>query len=363
MRNAYIALVLLVAGIAVLYGGTAFLAAPSVRLGNYLERIQWEQGKSAYTILKDGLPFEVASIHKEVFELAPRNNLILFGASNTRDAIWPEAYTPPPGWKFHNLGISGANITSMRLVLNFMNEVTGHPPDKNDIVVVNLWYANLVNRRLNDDYLKGQIEMFGQYYVDPSLHVHGRPSQWERELAMTNYRIHGAIAWPFGWPELEPGLDPGSLRRAVRLLVHGRIVPDVEPPQRGTPEAADAYRKYYGGLMAGTPIPGSTTKELELLLRDLNRQTNVVVVNLYAATWHDVLRPQQDYEAWLSSELVPMLKREKIPLLDFQHAIPDKEYIDGAHLDKAGRIRYTRLFSEALMRVVPTLGAASAKLQ
>src|SRR5262249_53573609 len=117
MRNAYIALVLLVAGIAVLYGGIALLAAPSVRFGNYLERLQWEQGKSAYTVLKDDLPFEVASIHKEVFELAPRNNLILLGASNTRDAIWPEVLTTPPGWKYHNLGISGATISSLRLLL------------------------------------------------------------------------------------------------------------------------------------------------------------------------------------------------------------------------------------------------------
>src|SRR5262249_50711493 len=155
-----------------------------VRFGNYLERLQWEQGKSPYTVLKDDLPFEVASIHKEVFELAPRNNLILLGASNTRDAIWPEVLTTPPGWKYHNLGISGATISSLRLLLNFMNEATDHPPDKTDVVVVNLWYVMLSNRQLNDDYLKSDLEMFGQYQVDPSLHVQGRPSQWKRGLAL-----------------------------------------------------------------------------------------------------------------------------------------------------------------------------------
>ena len=354
MKNAYISLLALVFGIAAIYGGMALLAAPSVRLGNYLERRQWEQGKGAYSTLKDDLPFEVASIHKEVFELAPRNNLILVGASNTRDAIWPDTFTPPSGWHYHNIGISAATVTSMRLLVNFLNDVAGHPPNKTDVVVVNLWYANLWNRPLKDDYLKSDLEMFGQYRVDSSLQVHGRPQHWRRELALTNYRMHGALAWPFGWPQLEPGLDFPSLRRALGLLTEGRVIPAAaKPPRRGTAEAAEAYREFYGRLMQGTSIPGSTTDELKDLLRSLNAQTNVVVVNLYAASWHDALPWQRDYQAWLKSDLEPILNRENIPFIDFQNAIPDREFIDGAHLDKEGRIRYTHLFSESIARVLP----------
>ena len=291
MKAAYIALLAVGFGIAAICGAAAIAAAPSVHLGNYLERLQWERGESGYQMLKNDLPFEVATVHKEVFELAPRNNLILLGSSNTRDAIWPQALTLPDGWNYHNLGISGANVTSLRLLLNFLNDVTGHPPNKTDVVVVNLWYVSLQNRPLYSDYLKSDLEMFGHYKVEPITPCTGASLKMGTRVGHDQLPHSRGQAWPFGWPHVEPGLNSHSLRHALELLTRGHIVPDEKPPKVGTPEAADAYRKFYGKLMERTRIPGSTTDELMKLLRDLKRQTNVVVINLYSASWHEPSGP------------------------------------------------------------------------
>lgn len=310
------------------------------------------RGNAFYTPVKNGLPWEINVVYNEVNNFAERNNLVLLGSSTTREGVMPENLKLKEGWKLMNMSISADSSDSFQLMLNYLNKYANHKLNKTDVVIVHIWYANFIDRKLKDDYLKKILEMFGLFSVNNGLEINGPMSYLQKEWKLINYKIRLAFSkallgiWP---SEIEfdlPTLGKASSRLSG-LFNNGAKVKVVSKKEK-----LQEYCDYWTTYMQTTQIPGRTTDIFKQMLIRLKSQTNIVVVNLYVPSWHKTYQKEKMYEMWLNHDLRPFLKDKGIIYLDFADTIPDSEYGDSAHLFIKGRERYTELFSERIAGIL-----------
>ena len=133
-------------------------------------------GNTTYSPILNGLPNEMNVVYNYVPNLSPENNLILIGASTTREGILPDKLNLPGTWTVHNFGIGADTIFSYQVMVNYINNYSNHRPDKGDVVVVHIFYATFIEQPHSEDYLSQIIEKTGSYTVDDSGTISGKMS-------------------------------------------------------------------------------------------------------------------------------------------------------------------------------------------
>lgn len=338
--------------VSLVYAVFLLMSEESIKLKDDMQYRNFDEGHSFYTPYKNNLPWEINVVFNEVNSLSSSNNLMLIGASTTREGIIPEQLTIPAKWKLINLAIGADTIYSFRLMWNYLNSHAIHKPDKTDIVVIHIFYGTFPIKPPEDDYLRQTIEVLGTYHVDDTLQVQGSISDMRRQWELSNYRIRFAMG-------LSEGSVGKSLVNALRsLAVNGVGLTlgnhnDVSGP---TPADLENYKAFWTAYTRNVTYPGNSTDEFKQLLKDLKSQTHVVVVNLYVPSWQRTYPSEQEYENWTRTDLIPFLNEQGISWIDLSRSIPDSEYGDSNHLFKKGRENYTRQFSAAINPILSNFG-------
>lgn len=322
----------------------------------YKEDIQYKkfnEGNSFYTPNTNNLPIEINVIYNEINSFSSENNLILFGASTTREGILPEQLTIPAKWKLKNMAMGADTIYSFRLMRNYLNSYANHKPDKTDIVVIHIFYGTFPITPPETSLLHRTIEVFGTYQVDDSGEVHGYMSGTRKLWELSNYKIRFAL-----------GIDQDSVGKSLAIILRdfGRksirlIIGDPKEFHNVSPTVEDLakYRAGWTTYTQNVTYPGKSTDDFKELLKELKSQTNVVVLNLYVPSWHRTYPAEQEYENWTRTDLIPFLNEQGISWIDLSKSIPDSEYGDSAHLFKKGRENYTKQFSAAINPILSNI--------
>jgi hypothetical protein len=305
------------------------------------------QGDAFYTPTINGLPWEVNTVYNEVHNLAPENNLILFGASTTREGILPDQIVLPGNWTLHNFALGSETIRSFGIMKNYLNTYAEHKPDKSDVVAVHIFYGTFVELPEYKDYTKQIIEETGMYTVDESGNVNGTDVQPQIFLDLSMYKIQ----------KLFSTLSADSDKTFTKMFFtsqNGSVNESDEGKIKG-------YKKFWSDYTQNAAYPGNSTEEFKKFIHQLNNQTNVVVINMYIPSWQRSSPKEQEYEAWVKNDLKPDLQNESIPYIDFSTSIPDSEYGDSAHLFKSGRERYSDLFMKEISPILVNYSGSSLK--
>ena len=307
-------------------------------------------GKSQFTPMKNGLPWEQNVIFNQIGELSLKKNVILTGGSTTREGVLPD-YILTNNWTLYNFGMSANTVYSDKVMLNYINNYSNHKLDKNDVVIFHIYYAYFVTRSPKSDYTRQVIENSGVYRVDDSGKVTGQMSDVQKRLLLTKYKFN--YFYPKALPVLSQSItnffsrNPDSSKKSLYNFNPKSSGPDEQKLKK--------YEKSWSDFTVSTSYPNKNTAEFEELILQFNNQTNVVVVNLYTPSWMRNYSREQEYEKWLENNLTPLLKTEKIPYFDFSSTIPDSDFADSAHLLIYGREKYTLLFDNEINRYLETL--------
>jgi hypothetical protein len=356
MRYAYTGLLIVLVLSSIALGIANQVAVSAIRRWDKV-RMQWFlDAEEPYEFSRNDLPSTIGVLHYDTYRLAEQKNIILLGSSQVRMGIWPDALVVPDGWHFSNLGMGSDTQSSLRLMVNFLTEAAGHPPNHSDVVVVQIWW--LTPKSVQDDglsrpILKPLIEQFRDYTVDDQLHVHGNPSRLVRELNLIRYRIYVAFAYRMGWPQFEPDFNWPTLVYLMKYISTGQPVFIFRNHHQTLAENQEWIDTMIRKTAQHTTIPGYASDQMLKLITDLSAVTNVVVVNSYEPSYHHQVALEKQYQAWVDSTLKEELARRNIPLIDMRDKMPDNEFLDAGHLTLPGRIRYTKLLMEELTKVLP----------
>lgn len=344
-RNYKLVLVLFFA-VSIVYAAFLVMSENYIKFREDIQYKKFNEGDSFYAPYKNDLPWEINVIYNEINSLSSENNLILIGASTTREGIVPEQLAIPAKWELKNMAIGADTIYSFRLMRNYLNSYANHKPDKTDIVVIHIFYGSFSIISPENDYLHQTIEVLGTYQVDDSAQVHGYMSGMRKLWELSNYKIRFALGLnegPVGKSLVYAVRDFGT--KSIRL-----VIGDPNEFHKSSPTAEDLakYKTFWTAYTRNVTYPGKSTDDFKELLKELKSQTNVVVVNLYVPSWHRTYPSEQEYENWTRTDLIPFLNEQGISWIDLSRSIPDSEYGDSMHLFKRGRENYTKQFSAAI---------------
>ena len=334
----------------------------SDQLSQNLDKKSYEkflQGNAFYTPVIDGLPWEINVVYNEVHKLSPKNNLILIGASTTREGVLPDQINLPNNWTLHNFAIGAYTIYSFKIMKNYLNAYANHKPDKSDVVVVHIFYASFIEQPPEGDYLKKIIEKTGTYHVDYSGNVTGEMIYPHMIWELENYKIYYLFSNIVGVGE-----------ESLRAQVFSSVKPFIQKTDLNNTdmksnnkclnisncdEKLNEYRHFWTTYTRNTTYPGNSTTEFKDLLLQLNNETNVVVVNMYMPSWQRSYPKEQEYERWVESDLISFLNSNDIPWIDYSTSIPDSNFGDSAHLFRQGREQYTELFNNDISKILANI--------
>ncbi len=322
------------------------MAEETVKFKDNLNLKEFNEGYAYYTPYPNGQRWEIGKLFIDVQSLSPEHNLIFLGASTTRMGIIPDQLKIPPKWKLTNMGQGADTIDSIKIMRNYINSYANHKPDKTDLIVIDVFYATFARRPFRDFQWIQVLEGFGPYHVDDSLHVHGAEPKIVTQLKLGSYTMRLALDMYIAPPgESIFTAVTGFIQESLSSIGDKR---EVITPINLTPEKLAEMRAHWISWTGNTTYPGQSTDDFKELLKELKSQTNVAVVNLYIPSWHTAYPVEQEYEKWVDNDLIPFLKHEGIPLMDFSASIPDSQYGDTAHLSKKGRETYTQEYNKAI---------------
>lgn len=355
MRNAYFALLILMAVAASLFFAANRLARYSIQKFDEVYLQLLIDHRSDYCGIEDDLPWMIGVVHRNLLRLPAKRNLFIMGASQAREGFWPPTLEVPNGWNYQNIAMSSDTIKSLCLMSNYLEEVAKHPPNRSDAVVVFInWLTLRSPKDDRGDFLKLAIEQFNQYQVDQDQHIHGKPSWLMHELAIIRYRIYAAVSWPLGWPLQEPNIDIATARLVLRVVMTGKLIP-FRPEITFTNSEAqiEVFKESWAKASTNIVIPSDGSEKMIQFLLEMSEKTNVIVVNQYRPSFCDDFQIRKDYDAWVEATLLPTLKAHNIPYLDFSKSMQDEEFLDGGHLTLPGRIRHGKILMDQLKQVLP----------
>jgi len=314
------------------------------------------RGNEFYTPVINGLPWEINIVYNEIHNLSPSNNLILFGASTTREGVLPDQINLPNNWTMHNFAIGADTIFSFKVMMNYLNKYANHKPNKNDVVVVHIFYGSFVEKPKDQDYLKQIIEKTGTYHVDDFGNVTGEMINLQTIWELENYKIFSFFSNLLvnGEKSLKDqfSYEITPLRKTQTSIMTDKNSTDKCLNISNCNEKLDEYSQFWTNYTRNASYPGNSTLEFKELLIQLNNETNVVVVNMYLPFWQRSYPKEQEYESWIQSDLIPFLSNNSIPWIDYSSSIPDSDFGDSAHLFREGRQKYTELFNNNINKIL-----------
>jgi hypothetical protein len=325
----------------------------------FLERIDREQYKKYLAggiyqdPLRNGLPWEIHMLYRDVFRLAQDHNIILLGASSTVVGVIPELLHLPSCWRFSNLAARADNADGYPILLNYLNKYSNHVLNKTDIVVVAIELPSLANKPSDDIPMKQYLELFDFYTVNDDLTIYGSVSNFRKEWVLGNLKMRLSLATIcIGRPDPQCGINYKTLKDIRRNILslfqrkqktHG----DTTLPSNRVSIYGELVKQY----MRNAKIPSRITEDFKNFLKKLHCQTNVVVVNIYGGSWSRTSQLGKDYQKWVEDDLKPYLEGEGISFIDLYKSIPDEEFLNTLHLSYKGRVHYTALLNKKLQGI------------
>jgi len=280
-------------------------------------------GKSQYTPMKNGLPWEQNVILNQIDELSREKNVILIGGSTTREGVLPD-YNLTNNWTLYNFAMSANTVYSDKVMLNYINNYANHRLDKNDIVIVHINYAYFVKKPPKSDFTRQVIENSGIYRVDESGKISGQMVNLQKTMLISKYKFNYFYARVPSYLVLSIKSFSRSITGISKIPLNNLSETSKKPSNNlnlNTSRPGEIklkeYEKFWSDYTGDTTYPSNSTSEFKELIRQLNNQTNVVVVNLYTPSWTQNYSKEQEYEKWLENDLIPFLKTEEIPYWDF----------------------------------------------
>lgn len=316
---------------------------------DYKNSLAGELG-GAYPLIEHGLPGEQNVIFNQIDELSFEKNVILIGGSTTRWGVLRNCCLPN-NWTLYNFGMGFDKVYSDKVMINYINNYANHKLNKNDVVIFHINFWHFSEEPPKSDYTRKVIENYGIYQIDDSGKITGQMTDLKKMLLLNKVRInYFYLTFPIYMAQSirQPFTpSPDGLKKSSNNLNLNNSGPDEETLKK--------YKKLWIERIQNTTYPNNSSAEFEELIRQLNSQTNVVVVNLYTPSWVHNYSKEQEYEQWLENNLTPFLKTEKIPYLDFSSTIPDSDYRDSNHLLMRGRERYTTLFNNEIDKILSNI--------
>jgi len=129
----------------------------------------------------------------------------------------------------------------------------------------------------------------------------------------------------------------------------------IEKNNNANEKTITQYKVFWNYIAGGASFPSEDTREFKEQLQQLNKETNIVVINQYIPSWQRESKIETKYRNWIERDLRPFMMQENITWIDLSSSIPDSEYGDYAHLFKQGRMNYTELFDKEIQNVIKNI--------
>jgi len=336
----------------------------NIQYANAMEKVN--EGLLLTLPVKNGLSSETNIIYNEVKQLSPKNNLILIGPSTVRDGIIINESKIPKSWDIHNFAISGVQLSECMLLVNYIDAYANHKPDRSDVIVFHMSYFTFFDSPEDQQYVTQNIEAYGFYTIDENLHVHGYMPDAYREWILSKEEIMAPLSDITGINKFSVGQSAYLKIEDISTIILNSFN---KPASSGTiatspsPEEIEQYGLIWQQRSQNITFTPEKTKQFEAFLRDVNNQTNIVIINMYLPSWQKDLEKQKEYQNWSQSELIPFLKENNITYIDFSNSFSDNEFADSGHLNDAGREHFTRAFDSNITPLLENISRKSDDLQ
>lgn len=303
-----------------------------------------------YLPSKNGLTVEMNVLFYEMRNLSLKHhNILLIGASTTREGIISEEVHLPENWTLTNLAMSGLTVDDLEMQLDLLNNESNKRISKEDIIVLHILDGTFIDYQ-GKSIDKSAIEFFQGFSIDENNNVQ-KLMPWPLiEFKIINYRIKKLF------PAIILNNNPQSPISDFRLesisLIKSFFDNQTHYRNKSISDArkAEIYkanRDHWEKATRGISFPGSKTEKFLQLVNSSNKNSNVIVINMYIGSWHQTQK-EAEYEAWINAELIPYLKNENITYIDYSKIIPDLYYYDAAHIGVDGRRSYSHYFNSSI---------------
>lgn len=343
------------------YSVCTFIAAEyhQVQYDVAIEKVN--NGISLNIPVQSGLPKETDTIFYEINHFSNSNNIFLIGSSTVQRGIIIPKSTIPETWHIHNLAIGGGSPISENILhVNFLNAYANHKPDKSDVLILHVCNKAFTEPPDDQRYVAQLIRAYGVYSIDDTLQVHGYMPDIYREWMFSKERVFAPVSDITGINKFAVGQ---SIYLKMEELVKG-IISKTDNPSHAletvtyhSPEVISKYQEAARKESQNNTYPSKITEEYKKFLKNMSKQTNVVVIDMYLPSWQKDLDTQKEYENWVQSDFLPFLMDNQITYIDVSASFHDYEFEDSAHLNKAGREHFTKLFDDNLIPLLNNISS------
>lgn len=288
-----------------------------------------------------------AMINKVAFD-APRDRVVILGASTSRDPFRPELMEQRlPGWTVANASLSGANVSEIADFVDvYYAERQGHPPSRTAFL-----FALTYIQFKPVDYSRNAASPFateamrsGFYAREGGRLVATLPSPFEHMIATVmrpqaiaaslTRRVSKFLFVNPDFPALKSFADRfrarDPLSRWTQAIGEARDLNQLNP----TPEMQSALLAQRLGDAGDTPYPDSEYKKLAAAIGIIRAHGDLaVVVDLPLPEWHraGVRRIEAAHDAHIAAVLAGFGGDPAITRLSLRQFGADTNFFDSGH--------------------------------